>query len=196
MMLRHLPRRQFGLLPALESYRPRGRSCGTERRDCASAHIAAFAERHTHDCPPARKIASRSARCAGVHLPDRDFSSMPINFPRYKTSTSGMPGLTRRAALADKLSLCLLQLLLQLLDNFAGRAQDTGVRQLGDSTINLVFQDQRHAVTSRQMLSLVNILNARERESKRMQPPVCKTAPPDRRYFSIARQHESTCFKL
>jgi hypothetical protein len=59
--------------------------------DWYNAHIAAFAERHTHHWPPACKIASRSARCAGVHLPDRDFSSMPIDVPRCQTSTSGTP---------------------------------------------------------------------------------------------------------
>ena len=64
--------------------------------DVYSAHIAAFAERHTHHCAPARNSASRAARCDGLHWPRRDFSSIVIDLPRYQISTSGTPGLTPR----------------------------------------------------------------------------------------------------
>jgi hypothetical protein len=62
----------------------------------ASAHIAAFAERHTHHRAPTRNNASRANRCDRLHCPRRDFSSMVIDFPQYQTSTSGTPGLTPR----------------------------------------------------------------------------------------------------
>jgi hypothetical protein len=62
-----------------------------------SAHIAARAERHTHHCAPARSSPSRAKRCARLHLPCRDFSSMVIDYPSYQTTMSGTPGLTPRA---------------------------------------------------------------------------------------------------
>src|SRR5262249_27385776 len=64
--------------------------------DLRSAHIAACAERQTHHCAPARSSASRTARCDRLHWPRRDFSSRPIDFPRYQTRSSGTPGLTPR----------------------------------------------------------------------------------------------------
>ena len=53
--------------------------------DLYSDHIAAFAERHTHHCAPARNSASRVARCDRLHCPRRDFSSIVIDCPRYQT---------------------------------------------------------------------------------------------------------------
>jgi hypothetical protein len=69
------------------SCRPCGRSNGTP--DLRSAHIAAFAERHSHHCAPACSSASRVARCDGVPRPCADFIAMVTSLPRHSAKVTG-----------------------------------------------------------------------------------------------------------
>ena len=90
---RHLPRRQPGRSPALDH---------AVLVDDLHARLGQRPHRRirraAHPCPPARMIFSHYARCAGLQPPDRDFSSMKIGFPRYKTSLSRTPALMTRLA--------------------------------------------------------------------------------------------------
>ena len=79
-----------------------GLSCGGFQRrwkttpDRCSAISAARALRAIHQTAPAGSISKRICFCALLATPRRDFSSRKIDFPRYKTNTSGTPLLTPR----------------------------------------------------------------------------------------------------
>jgi len=94
--LRHLPRRQPGRLPAVERAVVVSARAKLHARLAQRPHRAGAVRQTHHPRAPARNRSSRTARCGGLHLPPRDFSSMAMSFPRYKISWSGTPGLTPR----------------------------------------------------------------------------------------------------
>lgn len=51
---------------------------------------------HCHHKPPALMSASRTARCAALHRPARDFISMVMSLLLYTIQLSGRPGRTPR----------------------------------------------------------------------------------------------------
>jgi hypothetical protein len=66
--------------------------------DFASAAIAAFALRASHQMTPEINIFPRTSRCAGEHFPAGDFSSTTIGLVwRHQTRQSGTPRLTPRS---------------------------------------------------------------------------------------------------